>query len=306
MWLLIFSNLTARLEQVAINKPNTPEFTLNVTQHPRDVVGMTYVYPVVSRRAGGVSVGVNLNPNNACNWRCLYCQVPDLQRGAAPVIDLAVLESELVDFLQQLVHGDFMQMHVPEAARRLNDIALSGNGEPTSAREFAEVISVIGWVMAQFDLIGKIKLVLITNGSLIEKAYVQAGLQQMASLGGEVWFKLDSATREGLRRINNTEIAPKRVLANLETAAGLCPTWLQTCVFAQDGMPPSAAEQTAYLDFIKRAIAHGVSLQGVLLYGLARDSQQPEASRLSALPASWLTEFSARIEACGIQIKVSV
>ena len=61
---------------------------LTVTDHDRDVAGLTYVYPVVSRRAGGVSVGINLNPNNACNWRCVYCQVPDLVRGAAPVIDV--------------------------------------------------------------------------------------------------------------------------------------------------------------------------------------------------------------------------
>lgn len=267
---------------------------------------MTYVYPVVSRRAGGVSVGINLNPNNACNWRCLYCQVPKLQRGTAPEIDLAMLERELTEFMQQLLHGDFMQTHVPESARRLNDIALSGNGEPTSSKAFAEVIEVIVRVMVQFELVGKIRLVLITNGSLMDKAHVQAGLCKMARLGGEIWFKLDSATREGLRRINDTEISPQRVLANLEIAASLCPTWLQTCVFALDGAPPSAAEQAAYLDFIRQAVARGVALQGVLLYGLARDSQQPEASRLSALPAAWLDAYAAQIEGCGVKVKVSV
>lgn len=266
---------------------------------------MTYVYPVVSRRAGGVSVGVNLNPNNACNWRCQYCQVPNLIRGAAPDIDLQLLEHELTDFLQQVLHGDFMQTHVPESARRLNDIALSGNGESTSARVFADVINVIGRVMAQFDLIGKIKFVLITNGSLMDKAYVQTGLRAMAALGGEVWFKLDSATREGLRRINDTEISPQRVLMNLRTAANLCPTWLQTCVFAVDGVAPSEDEQSAYLQFIRHALTDGVPIQGVLLYGLARDSQQPEAEHLSALPVSWLNDFAAKIKTCGLAVKVS-
>lgn len=267
---------------------------------------MTYVYPVVSRRAGGVSVGINLNPNNACNWRCIYCQVPDLQRGAAPAIDLALLERELAEFLTELLHGDFMQAHVPESARHLRDIALAGNGEPTSAREFAEVIGVIGRVLARFDLIGKIKLILISNGSLIDKPAVQAGLRQMAELGGEVWFKLDSATRAGLRRINDTETTPQRVLANLEVAVGLCPTWLQTCVFALDGEPPSAAEQSAYLDFIRLLVARGVAVQGVLLYGLARPSMQTAAPRLAALPDAWLTEYGARIEACGMKVRVSV
>ena len=73
---------------------------------------MTYVYPVVSRRAGGVSIGINLNPNNACNWRCIYCQVPELKRGSAPTIDLVKLEAELKAFLHEIVYGDFMQVKV--------------------------------------------------------------------------------------------------------------------------------------------------------------------------------------------------
>jgi wyosine [tRNA(Phe)-imidazoG37] synthetase (radical SAM superfamily) len=284
--------------------PTTPELT--TTQHSRDAAGMTYVYPVVSRRAGGVSVGVNLNPNNACNWRCAYCQVPDLQRGAAPEIDLILLEQELTTMLSSIVNGDFMQTSVPENMRVLHDIAISGNGEPTSAKVFAEVVTVIARVMAVFDLVGKIKLVLISNGSLMDKPYVQAGLREMAAVGGEVWFKVDSATREGLRRINDTEITPARMLTNLQMAAQLCPTWLQTCVFAMDNEPPSEAEQAAYLDFIQQALASGVKLQGVLLYGIARDSQQPEAARLAALPRAWLDEFAARIAAGGVQVKVSV
>ena len=110
---------------------------LSPRNHDRDSAGMTYVYPVVSRRAGGVSVGINLNPNNACNWACVYCQVPNLTRGTAPDIDLAQLEAELRAMLDDILHGDFMRSRVPEGARRLNDIALSGNGEPTSARAMA-------------------------------------------------------------------------------------------------------------------------------------------------------------------------
>ena len=293
-------------KQYANIKLNIPAYTLNVTQHPRDVVGMTYVYPVVSRRAGGVSVGVNLNPNNACNWRCAYCQVPNLQRGAAPEIDLVLLEQELTAMLSRIVHGDFMQTAVPEDMRVLHDIAISGNGEPTSAKVFTAVVEIITRVMAVFGLVGTIKLVLISNGSLMHKSYVQAGLRKIAGVGGEVWFKVDSATREGLRRVNDTEITPARVLANLQIAAKLCPIWLQTCVFAMDGEPPSMGEQAAYLDFIRQTLVLGVKLQGVLLYGIARDSQQIEAERLSVLPRAWLDAFAARIVECGVAVKVSV
>lgn len=278
---------------------------LSPTNHDRDSADMTYVYPVVSRRAGGVSVGINLNPNNACNWACVYCQVPDLQRGAAPPINLAQLEAELRALLTDIVHGDFMQTRVPEGARLLHDIALSGNGEPTSAREFPQVIQLIGHVMTDFGLTGKIKLVLITNGSLLDRPRVQEGLQNMAVLNGEVWFKLDSATDKGMRRINQTRMAPQKQFERLKLAASLCPTWIQTCAFAMDGEPPPAAEQTAYLDLIRQLIAQHIPVRGVLLYGLARASLQPAAPRLSALPVTWLNQFADKIRVLGLAVKVS-
>jgi wyosine [tRNA(Phe)-imidazoG37] synthetase (radical SAM superfamily) len=283
---------------------------LTPTNHDRDSADMRYVYPVVSRRAGGVSVGINLNPNNACNWACVYCQVPDLQRGTAPAIDLALLESELRAMLTDILQGDFMQTRVPEGARRLNDIALSGNGEPTSAREFPQVIDLVGRVMTEFGLAGAasrtpIKLVLITNGSLADRPRVQAGLARMAALNGEVWFKYDSATPAGMRAINQTRISPQKQFERLAATARQCPTWLQTCVFATDGMPPSAEETAAYLDTVARIRREAIPVQGVLLYGLARPSMQPQASRLSALPASWLEHFADAIRAAGLPVKVS-
>jgi wyosine [tRNA(Phe)-imidazoG37] synthetase (radical SAM superfamily) len=278
---------------------------LTPVNHDRDSAGMTYVYPVVSRRAGGVSVGVNLNPNNACNWACVYCQVPNLVRGTAPEIDLAQLEAELRAMLDDILHGDFMQTRVPEGARRLNDIALSGNGEPTSAKAFPQVIELIGRVMADFDLVGKIKLVLITNGSLVDRPRVQDGLGKMTALNGEVWFKFDSATAAGMRGINQTRISPDKQFERLAVAARLCPTWLQTCVFALDGAPLSDAEQAAYLAAVARIRQQAIPVRGVLLYGLARPSMQPQASRLSALPAEWLEAFAEKIRVAGLPVKLA-
>ena len=278
---------------------------LTPTNHDRDYAGFTYVYPVVSRRAGGVSVGINLNPNNACNWACAYCQVPNLVRGTAPDIDLVLLETELRTMLSVILDGDFMQSRVPEGARRLNDIALSGNGEPTSAKVFPRVVALIGRVMADFDLLGQIKLVLITNGSLADRPYVRDGLKQMAGLNGEVWFKLDSATAAGMRAINQTRITPEKHYARLAGAAELCPTWLQTCVFAMDGVPPSEQEQQCYLALVRRIKSDRIPVKGVLLYGLARPSMQPQAPRLSALPSAWLETYADRIRDAGLEVRVS-
>ena len=266
---------------------------------------MTYVYPVVSRRSGGVSLGINLNPNNACNWACIYCQVPGLTRGTAPPVDLALLETELRALLTDILQGDFMQAHVTARARRLNDIALSGNGEPTSAREFPQVIDLLGRVLADFGLLGRIKLVLITNGSLIDRPRVKEGLKKMAALNGEVWFKLDSATPAGMRRINQTRTLPEKHFERLKLAASLCPTWLQSCVFALDGMPPDQAEQSAYLDLMRRIKREGIPILGILLYGLARPSLQPEAERLSALPEEWMKSWADAIRNTGLAVKLT-
>jgi len=279
---------------------------LSITDHDRDSAALRYVYPVVSRRAEGVSVGINLNPNNACNWRCIYCQVPDLTRGTAPPVDLAVLENELRSFLQELLHGDFMQSRIPEGVRRINDIALSGNGEPTSAAEFVQVIELIGRVRREVGLPEAVKTVLITNGSLLYRSEVQQGLRAMAQLNGEVWFKLDRASEAGMRLVNDTSTSMDKVRDNLVTAIALCPTWLQTCWFALDGEPPSRQDEEDYLEFVSGLLRDGHKPQGVLLYGLARPSRQAEAPRLSNLPEEELQRFAARIRQLGVEVKVSV
>ncbi|MDO8293157.1 MAG: radical SAM protein [Gallionella sp.] len=279
---------------------------LSVTDHNRSSAALRYVYPVVSRRAEGVSVGINLNPNNACNWRCIYCQVPDLTRGTAPPVDLPVLENELRSFLQELLHGDFMQSRIPEGSRRINDIALSGNGEPTSAAEFVQVIELIGRVRREIAVPEAVKTVLITNGSLLYRSEVQQGLRAMAQLNGEVWFKLDRASEVGMRLVNDTSTSMDKVRDNLVTAIALCPTWLQTCWFALDGEPPSRQDEDDYLEFISALLRDGHKPQGVLLYGLARQSRQAEAPRLSNLPEEELQRFAARIRQLGVEVKVSV
>ena len=279
--------------------------TLSINNHDRDSANLRYVYPVISRRAGGVSVGINLNPNNSCNWRCIYCQVPDLTRGTAPTIDLAALEKELRYFLEELLQGEFMQTRVPQEMRRINDIALSGNGEPTSAAEFYKVTEVISRVRREMDLPETLKTVLITNGSLMFRSMVQLGVRSLAQLNGEVWFKLDRATTAGIQRVNDTHTSMNKVRDNLIASIANCPTWLQTCWFATDNEPPTPQDENDYLEFIASLLNEGHKLQGVLLYTLARPSLQVEAPRLSALPETHLQAFAGRIEKLGLIVNVN-
>ena len=273
--------------------------------HDRDVEGLRYVYPVVSRRAGGVSVGINLNPNNACNWRCLYCQVPGLVAGKGPPIELDVLRDELQRMLGAIVKGDYMERCVPEEYRRLNDVALSGNGEPTSSPQFEEAIEIAAETLSSLG-IPETSIILITNGSLAHKPEVQKGLARLARSSGEVWFKLDSATDEGMRRLNSAHTGIERQVQNLRTTASIAPTWIQTMALALDGQAPSDTEREAYLELMARGVEEGWGLRGVLLYGLARASYQPEASRLEALPEAWLQDLANDLRDRGLEVRVNL
>ncbi|MEW6166011.1 MAG: radical SAM protein [Pseudomonadota bacterium] len=276
---------------------------LSIQDHSRDAFGMTYVYPVVSRRAGGVSVGINLNPNNACNWRCIYCQVPNLTRGGPPPVDLARLEAELREMLARLYAGDFLERHAPPEARRVVDVAFSGNGEPTTAKEFPAAVEVVCRVLDAQRLAEPPLLRLITNGSQLGRKPVQQGIASIGARGGEVWFKVDAVGAAATQRINGVALAPETVLRRLRQCGGLCRTWVQACLFMLDGVPPAAPELDAWLRLLEQAADR---LAGVHLYGLARPSMQPEAGRLTALPADWLEALAERIgRETGLRVRVS-
>ena len=276
---------------------------LTIEDHRRDSAGLRYVYPVISRRAGGVSVGINLNVNNACNWACVYCQVENLTRGGPPPIDLELLERELDGFLDNAMNGDFMSREVPAEARRLMDIAFSGNGEPTSAAEFPEAVRAVQRVLERHGLAGKLPVRLITNGSLLHRPGVQDGIRVLGELGGEVWFKVDRAMPAEVEKINGVPMDAGKIRDNLSRCSGLATTWVQTCWFALDGIAPDAAARDAYCALLAPVAPR---LAGVHLYGLARPSMQPAAPRLQRLGADELERFAVEIrEKTGIEVSVS-
>ncbi|MCL2076753.1 MAG: radical SAM protein [Betaproteobacteria bacterium] len=269
---------------------------LAITDHSRNQAGLTYVYPVLSRRAGGISVGINLNPNRACNWSCVYCQVEGLRRGKPDPVQIELLADELRGFLLYALSGDYPARHVKEAKlRQLADIAFSGDGEPTCAAEFAEVVERVVAVMQEFDLIGRLPLRLITNGSMAGRKKTREGLATLALAGGEVWFKIDRGDAAGIFAVNQTRLVPETVLRRLKLCAEIAPVWAQTCWFAHNGKEPDRAAKEHYLALIQRAAGF---IQGIHLYGLARPPQSPHAAGLSRLPpetlAAWGEEIAAK------------
>jgi len=280
---------------------------LTTTNHCSDIVGLKYVYPVISRRMGGLSIGINFNTNNACNWRCIYCQIPDLKIGAAPEMDFKLLEEELRYFLDNVLNGDFYErFQVDEDKRVIKDIAIAGNGEPTSLKEFAKAVDLIGKIATEAGVFPGSHYVLITNGSLVHQSKVQAGLTVLKSYGGEVWFKVDSATEEGRALINNSAQSSKASFENLMISAKLCTTKLQTCLVDVDKQGFSDKEKQAYLALLGDIKKSGCDLQQVMLYTIARPSMQPEALRLAPLSSEILNAFADEIRLLGFDVAVSI
>ncbi|TPQ29272.1 radical SAM protein [Methylomonas sp. EFPC3] len=279
--------------------------TLSTNDHDRNIAGLRYVYPVISRRAGGLSIGINFNPNNACNWHCVYCQVPGLQRGNAPELDFALLEQELREFLNQVLNGDFYQrFNIPEPQRVIKDIAISGNGEPTSLKNFDRAADLIGGIASQAGLFPESRYVLISNGSLIHQSAVQQGLRTLARYNGELWFKLDSATESGRKLINQTGQSQQKLLEHLRIAAKLCRTKLQTCVFSYR-FAWSDQEKQAYLSLLKQLRQMDIKIEQVMLYSLARPSLQAEAAELAKASTASMDALAADVSALGYDVSVS-
>ena len=279
---------------------------LTTTDHSRDIAGLKYIYPVLSRRAGGLSIGINFNINNACNWRCVYCQVPDLSRGTAPKMDFFLLENELRFFLDSVLKGDFFnQFNVPEKHRIIKDIAISGNGEPTSLKHFDKAVDLIGRIATEMDVLPESDLVLITNGSLMHQASVQEGLRILNNYHGQVWFKLDSATEEGRKKINDSRQSNKNTRKNLTISSGLCETSLQTCMMEDLSVIEAENEQLAYLQLLNGLKQDQTMIKKIMLYTIARPSLQPEASQMNKLDGDLMKQFADRITSLGYQVSIS-
>lgn len=258
------------------------------------------VYSVVSRRSGGISVGIDLNPNHECNWACAYCQVEGLKRGGAPDLDVTPLEALLDAELEKVTSAAFLEAEVEPHFRHVTQVAFSGNGEPTTSHGFAQAVELARGVLERRGL--HVPLVLITNGSLLGSQQVQQAVARLGQVG-EVWFKFDRATKEGLLEVNGVSMSVEAHRQRLLDCARLAPTWIQTCAYALDGQPMKPAERAAWLQLVN-GVAKEVSLRGVKLYGLARQSQQPLAPRLSAVDPSWLEALAAEVVGLPVEVRV--
>lgn len=246
--------------------------------HPRTFEKFRYVYPVLSRRSHGISIGVNTNPNKACNFNCVYCQVDRTTSSEVMCFDLESAAEELRELLDIVQSGKLAKFApfdtVPAELRRLNDIALSGDGEPTTLKNFSGVIEMVAGLKPR-----GVKLILITDAAGLDRIDVQRGLELMDANEGEIWAKLDAGTREHFKLINQTGIPFQRILRNLTTTAQRRPVVIQSLFLKIHGQRPSVEEISAYCDRLTDIISAGGKIKQVQINTLARRAMTVVAGR---------------------------
>jgi wyosine [tRNA(Phe)-imidazoG37] synthetase (radical SAM superfamily) len=281
-----------------------PTFVPIFTQHSRHWRDNRYVYPVVSRRSKGLSIGVNLNPDKVCNFDCLYCCVDRTTMPGRVEVDLAVLRDELAYLLELARSGEIWKHPpfdtTPPALRRLNDVAFSGDGEPTSFPRFEDACRLAATLLDERSL-NDVKIVVITNATLFHQPRVRQALQYLDEHRGELWAKLDAGTEGYFQLVERSSIPFARVLANLLDAARARPIVIQTLFMNVHGTPPDDAEIAAYIERLRDLVSGGGQVKLVQVYTIARDTAE---TFVAPLPRESLDAISQRVrDATGLTVE---
>ena len=265
------------------------------TRHPREFEQNRFVYPVLSRRSRGISVGVNLNPDKVCNFDCIYCQVDRRSVAETRFVEFDQLLAELEAMLVCVARGEIFThpqfSSVPEPLRRLNDMAFSGDGEPTTYRNFDVIMERAAELKRKLGL-DAVRMVLITNATMFHRPAVERGLAILDQNQGEVWAKLDAGTEEYYRLIDRTSIPFQRVLDNLVLAAKARPIVIQSLFMQVNGVGPTTDEVTAYIARLHEIMRAGGQIARVQVYTVARP---PAESFVTPLLAEQVHAISDRV-----------
>ncbi len=272
---------------IAMDKPqaNIGAKTRAIGDHRRQWRDCLYVYPVLSRRARGLSIGVNINPDKRCSFGCLYCQVDRHIRRNLDHVDLDTLGAELKLALDAAACGEIWDeprfADVPPEMRRINDIAFSGDGEPTSKAEFDKAVKIAADAKAASHL-PNVKIVVITNSAHLHSPQVARALPLLDANNGEIWAKLDAGTQARLDTVNRPR--PARLLADIvdgiTAVARERAVVIQTLFFRIDGLGPDRAEVSAYTDRLREILDGGGLIRLVQVHTIARSPLSPSASSL--------------------------
>jgi wyosine [tRNA(Phe)-imidazoG37] synthetase (radical SAM superfamily) len=266
----------------------TSELAKFWADHNRRFADFNFVYPVISRRAKGLSIGINCTPNGVCSFNCVYCQVcknSEKKKIKFPSVDEIILElKKLLSIYRETKFAEHFP-NIEEKNRILKDIAFSGDGEPTLYLHFAELCKTLQKIQSECP--ENPKLTLITNA-----AQICDGLEHLT----EIWGKLDAGTDEFLQFIDRPQkkINISAIENNLKFIVSKFPLRIQTMLCEAQGQIPSEAEIESYARIVQRIYeTNPQNLLSVQLYSVARQTAE---NSVKPLPREFLENVKKILE----------
>ena len=272
--------------------------------YPRDFLGHQLVYLVLSPRARGLSVGVNINPDQHCNFDCLYCEVNRTIPPAALQFNVEQMAAELRDTLDYVHAGRVLERpnfrNIPKELLTLHHVKLSGDGEPTLSPQFCEIVEAVVHIRAMGNL-PFYKLVLVTNATGLDREPVIAGLKYF-NPQDEIWCKLDGGSQAYLERINHLQVPVEQVLQNILTLARQRPVVIQSLFPSISGAGPAWSEIAAYTARLEQLRADGAKISSVQIYSATRPVHNEECGHL---PLRTLSKIAQHVrERTGLKVEL--
>lgn len=261
---------------------------------PRDFLENRFVYAVISPRARGLSIGVNLNPDRRCNFNCLYCEVDRTEGPNGAELDLDVVAEELHRTLNYVYAGG-LAMHprysgLSPDLLRPRHVTLSGDGEPTLCPKFLELVQTVAHVRAMAR-VPFFKIVLITNASHLDDPQVQSALKVFTAQD-EVWAKLECGTQAYFEKVNGGDVPLEKIISNILLVGKQRPVVIQSLFPMINDEPPAGEEIEAYAQRLNELKQGGAKISLVQIYSATRPHTHMECSHL---PLRYLSQIAQTV-----------
>lgn len=272
--------------------------------YARDFLDNRFVYVVISPRAHGLSVGINMNPDRHCDFDCVYCEVDRTVPMRARELEVPVMIDELKRTLalarDNRLHDRPGLASLPPELLEPRHVALSGDGEPTLCPRFAEAVEALTHLRALEEL-PFFKIVLVSNATAIDRPAVWRALQSLTHQD-EVWLKLDGGTEAYLQRINRPTVPVARILKNILLLGRQRPVVIQSLFPRFEREEPIDSEIDAYVDRLIELKHGGAQISLVQIYSAMRPTMLPDCGHL---PLRALSRIAHTVkDRTGLRVKV--
>jgi histidinol dehydrogenase len=274
---------------------------LTPERHQRGEDAASIIYPVVSRRARGLSLGINLFLDSKhCTYNCPYCEVQPFSNPQARLSE-GMIETALRAFFDR---------EWPAYAKSfaLKDISISGNGEPTCSPFLEEALYAVAKVLseqvsrdAEFS---HVPIVLITNSTGFLNPRICEILHRFSKQARfEIWAKLDGGTSELHSILSGSNYSFDRIIEGIAHFAAVTPVKIQTmiCRDASSGRLLFDAER--YCSVLKNLIEKGAHISAIQLYTTARPPAEPWVASIDDKEMAMLASIVRRLLPSDIRLE---